>query len=220
MDPKLREFLVESFRAHGVVVSSVASSGSDIITFEGDHPNVSAEFFANSESSVQLDLRLHLHDGRVLIESFAGWGESLDHAKVFALRSFSQSVLHVMLAAFFGKDGQDVVRETWVIDDQHYDAFLGNFDVRTQLIRSPDTPKALFVNLQRKIKTQFSAQEIHWLRLYHGQHDGTAHTNEILLDNEPWNDGAVWLAKQAWPQDVGYYSVRLFAVFIRRSGDN
>lgn len=220
MDPKLREFLVESFRAHGVVVTSVASSGSDIIEFEGGQPSISGEFFSNSDTSVQLDLRIHLNGGRTLVESFAGWGETLDHAKVFALRSFSQSVLHVILSAFFGKESQDVNRETWVVDDRHYDAYLGNFDIRTQLIRSPDTPEALFPQLEAKLKKYLSGEAVHWVRLYHGQHDGTAHTNEILVDNESWDDGARWLEQKPWPQDVGYYSIRLFAVFILRMGNN
>jgi hypothetical protein len=55
-------------------------------------------------------------------------------------------------------------------------------------------------------------QGTHWMRIYQMRHDGAVLSNEVLLDNAPWEEMQEFMAEQPWPIDEKSYDVRVFLV--------
>lgn len=210
---RINQVLAALFRAHQV--ETVREN--DIIRFP-TYPKLWADgkAFATSERTTQLDVRLGIEDGRVLIESFAGFGGNATERIDNALVAFSQASFHVLLSAFFGAPPDDHVgREEWLIGSHSRTVCLGNITTRFGLPASADQKADIgfFGEFERVIRAQASLSPgTHWIRLYHCEHQRECLANEVLLDNEPWVEVGNAMAAFPWPKRDGTYDVRLFLV--------
>ena len=144
--------------------------------------------------SDELDVRLEITPGRTIIESFAGVSETQAKAIGDALTNFTANSFHVLLAAFFQPEDQEIRRDEWVIGGMKSRVTIGNVGVRGTLPRQGDPMFAWFKRFEESIKCERLRPGIHWARLYYGQMQGRAIACEVLLDNNVWETVASEMA--------------------------
>jgi hypothetical protein len=162
--------------------------------------------------SVQLDVQLEIAPGRTIVESFAGLGETRDKAGADALHNFTVNSFHVLLAAFFHPDDQQVAREEWVAGSRRSRVTIGNVGVRGTPPVQGEQLVAWFKRFEEKLKERPLEQGTHWVRLYYGQMQDRAVACEVLLDNQVWEELQSEMAAFDWPRGDAFYSVRVFLV--------
>jgi len=187
-----------------------------------DTPPLSAEFFNQRQQesvyALQLDVRAGLADGRMLVESFAGWGPSLPDAATRAFANFAVNSLHVLLGAFFRKPDDQILVEEWEIAGARWKAFIGNLGINARCGEQRSLPDSLFPTIERLIRSSRLDQDMHWFRFFYCNVGTGEVVTEALFDNESWQSGEEALRSLPWERADSYYSVREFLV-LRRIGD-
>jgi hypothetical protein len=182
------------------------------------HPQLWAngELFRSNDRIVQLDVRLGGFDGdRVLIESIAGFGPDLNAQANFAMQAFANSSFHVLLPAFFGRPPcHGTERETWTIS--HPRAVYAGL-VTSVFGYPPPKPDGMpnldfYTAFIKRLETSPLPPGTHWLRIYQMRHNGAVLSNEVLLDNTPWEEMQTFMAEHPWPVAEQPYDVRIFLV--------
>src|SRR6266540_2237247 len=162
--------------------------------------------------SVQLDVRLEIPPGRTIVESFAGLGETREKAVADALHNFTANSFHVLLAAFFRSDDQQVSQEAWVVGGRTSRVTIGNVGVRGKPPVQGDQLVGWFKRFEEKLKEKHLRPGTHWVRLYYGQMQGRPMAFEVLLNNDVWEEMQSEMAAVDWPSGEEFYSVRVFLV--------
>ncbi len=209
---RITQVLEALFRGHEVDVAR----HSDIILFPA-HPKLWAdgEAFATTERTTQVDVRIGLSDGRMLIESFAGVGSSADERTEDALVAFSRASLHVLLCGLFGiAPDEQVECEEWVVGGRARSVVIGTITTRfgypVGTDQNPDI--GFFGAFEQAIRAQSLPPGLHWIRLYHCEHERKCLANEVLLNNEPWVEVESAMADFSWPLCDRTYDVRVFLI--------
>jgi hypothetical protein len=199
---------------HGVVPRR--SEG--ILAFQGGW-SLATEVFReeqhpNGRRSAQLDVRLQLPDGRVLIESCAGIGDDSASVVKDAVENFMRGSLHVLLHAFWlSEPDEQVDIENWIIGENGFHAVMGGATGRgTQ--PSGGIPLGWFATFEDAVKSSRLSPTTHWIRVYYAQVQGQPMAVEVLFDNEPWVSVQQIIQNIEWPQTEEFYSVRFFMVLV------
>jgi len=159
--------------------------------------------------TVQLDVRVRLWAGGELVDSCGGVGPTRDEAVADAVNGFVAGSFHVLLAAFLGKETEQVTREEWVVSGRSRAVTVGGVFIRGPM---PE-PRADWVTvLREKIQALGLPGGTHWIRLFYAQLDRRPMAHEALLDNAGWPELQAQMAQVDWPPAEGYYSARLFMV--------
>jgi hypothetical protein len=214
------ELLLQLFRTHGVE----AVPQDDWITFPGRTIRASAaivrELPQRTALTVQLDVRLEVGPRRTIIESFAGVGQTLEKASADAVVNFVATSFHVLLAAFFRPDDEQVTREEWTVGGRPALVTIGNAGIRGK----PPVPAGQLVGWFGRLRAKLEEQQLrpgtHWASAYHGQMQGRSLACEARLDNVVWPEMQSELAAFAWPAAEDFYGVRLFLVLqVQKGGE-
>jgi len=209
----VNNILRQLFQRHDI--EAIVESGR--VTFPA-HPGLWAngELFACYEGIVQLDVRLGGFDGnRVVIESIAGFGTDLNAQANLAVQAFANASFHVFLPAFFGRPlCHGTTQEIWDIGG----ARVVIAGMITSVFGSPPAKSAgtpelgFYPAFIEQLKTRPLPSGIHWVRIYQMRHKSAVLSNEVLLDNNPWEEFQDFMAKQRWPVAEKPYDVRVFLV--------
>ena len=166
---QINEHLLELFQTHGI--EAVLRDG--WIAFPNHTMRANASIVRESEQhggmSVRLDVRLEIALGRIIVESFAGLGETRDEAVADALHNFTANSFHVFLAAFFRPNDPQVTQEEWVIGGRTSRVTIGNMGIRGKLPAHSEHLPGFFKRLEDKLKASPLRPGTHWVRLYYGQ---------------------------------------------------
>ncbi|OJT27276.1 hypothetical protein BO221_04640 [Archangium sp. Cb G35] len=173
-------------------------------------------WFVNAQThpkhcSVQLDVVLEPWTGRVLIESFAGFGETAQEAERDAFENLARCSLHVLLGAFVRTPDEHVTLAEWEISGVRRRVILGNIQGRGAQ-PSAEATRTWFQELERALATLPLVSGTHWVRVYYAQQSSRPMTLEVLLDNEEWPELKEALGKAPWPRAPHFFSQRLFLV--------
>jgi hypothetical protein len=209
---QLASLLHEALKNSG----AVAKRDGDALVIAGTDMRLSGALVSEQTSSgrvnVQLDVRFQIGPGRVLVESCAGVGDSVDAAFQDAIQSFADNALHVLLAAF-ARVGEDKVRKLrWNSGASVFRALLGDVTVRGA---PPDAGVPigwLSEEVEAAVREASLLRRTHWLRVYCARTAPGQLVSEVVLDNEPWPELATRLSAWPWPPGTGSYSVRVFLV--------
>jgi hypothetical protein len=168
---------------------------------------------------VQLDViaRSTILDGRAVVESFAGVGDSFEKAVLDAFDKFSRASLHVLVAAFVNRDlGQDQVQwERWSNGVHSWDVCLGLL-----LLYSKDIQPPAYGELLDQLKELFlleATPSAHWIRTFRGAAGTTVLRSEALFDNDDWPTGRRLVDSWQWPVTEQYQTVRHFLLALPSS---
>lgn len=217
--PNINESLLELFRAHGVE----AVPQDEWVAFPDRQMKANAAIVSERKQrngmSVQLDVQLEIAPRRTIIESFAGVGNTLEKAVADAIANFTANSFHVLLAAFFQPDDQQVTKEEWTIGGRK-SRVTGNVGVRGKLPLEGEPMFAWFKRFWESIRQQQLRPGTHWARLYYGQAKSKMLACEVLLDNLVWDAVAAQMAAVDWPPADDFYSVRVFLVMdVEKGGE-
>ncbi len=147
----------------------------------------------------------------MIVESFAGFGETLEERIAHALRTFAGNTLHVLLAAFLGiDDGDQADRERFTNDGVPRMVTHGN----AACAGDPDLAGSTgwYLQFLDLLAEHPIPPGTHWIRLFHAQLDRKQLGIELLLDNERWCAAEPALRAIDWPRADGYFSMRMFLV--------
>jgi hypothetical protein len=166
-----------------------------------------------AHSSVwRLDVLLSLPDGRLLVESNAGFGKSPDAALGDALNKFATGALHVLLEAFLGVDtDSQVEEETWESGGTSWKAIIGPL---LCIGKPPPAMNQVLDALRDNFASLRASARPHWIRVYRGSLNGRPMTLEVLLDNAPWAALAPGLEPLEWQDGSEFRSQRLFVAVV------
>jgi hypothetical protein len=212
-------FLAELFRAHAVE----AVPHGEWIAFprHGLRANgaVVLEQSKPPWETVQLDFRFEVAPGRLLVESFGGFGQTKDQAVADAQQFFAQNTFHVLLAAFFARPCDDQAsREEWVVGGRNRRVTHGHIGVRGKLPAGGPESVEWFQRFEEKLKAKSLPEGTHWVRLYYAQVQRKAAACEVLLDNAVWGELQAEMAAISWPPGEEFYSMRVFLVLREAPG--
>ena len=211
--PGPNEALEQLFRCHHVE----AKQDGEWVTFPGRQYRASAAIVQEQHPrpnfiTVQLDVRLDLGDGRVLIESFMRMGTSRDKAVGDSFQNFTINSFHVLLRAFFAPSDEQVTTEEWNIAGKQRRVVVGNLGMRGTPPVPEKMPVEWFPTVESKLKAMPLAGGTHWVRIYYAQMNGKMMELEVLLDNDHWVPLKDSLKDIVWPTGTGFFSMRLFMV--------
>jgi hypothetical protein len=163
-----------------------------------------------TNTMVQMDVRAMSSrlGGKLLIESFAGWGSDESAATEQAFRKLLRASMHVLLAFLVDpKHGADQVEwESWSFGDKTWQVCLGP-------VCFQGTPPDNFVygELLDKLKEELLPHlriGLHWIRFFFNKSGYEITVSELLVDNDDWPEGRAIIEALAWPD--GTYSAREF----------
>ncbi len=204
--------LLELFQAHGIE----AIAHDDWVGFSQRSSTVRAAIVRETEHSfclsIQLDVRLEIVPGLTLVESFSGLGKTREEAAADALKHFSANSFHVLLAAFFQCNTEQVTTEEWTLGGRPSLVTLGTVGIRGKPPVQGEALVRWFHEFAQRLQEKNLGPGTHWIRLYYAQMEGKALPCEVLLDNAVWEEMQSAMAGIDWPSGDDFYSVRIFLV--------
>lgn len=209
-DSVLQRHLIELFAGHDIELE--ADEDGWLLT-EGDLPAIRATWHGGEgDMPGRLDVDVVFAEERHIEESFAGIGDG-ESAVRDALQRFEQGALQVLLAAcWYVTDQRKLDLAQWDMGLITWDVFAGPW-----MLRGADdnvVPARASTDIEAALKREPLAPTLHALRLFHMQSDEGDARTEVLLDNEPWPDGARALAGCGWP-DGAFSAHRLMVLDVR-----
>lgn len=199
----------------------------DFLELDGTDIKMRASAFTNlvpSKNAVQLDIKLRsqqLLGDRMLVESYAGVGETLEASIGDAFVKYLRSSSHPILSAFVNRnlEPEQVQWEQWMGKEISWDVcygpllYISNPPTDFQKIIKKSDFDAL-INRIRDIFLSEVSSDIHWIRLFYGSVDGNCAGREVLLDSKLWKSGLEFFEKLSWPAQPSYYSIRAFMITV------
>ena len=214
IDLSPQNFLTKAISGHDVQVED----DKGWITIKGGPVKVQGEFVDIKDSpqgyTVQFDFRAsNFVQNKVIIESNAGFGATLDEAKKDAYSSFLSGSFHTLLAGLIDHKCEQVETEVITINGIARTIYEGGVQIKSSKKEDDKSKLISWYDLFRDslIKSKLS-NEPHWVRIYVAQFNNEVIAKECLLDNEPWEYGAKWIDSYDWPKQAEFYSVRYFVM--------
>jgi hypothetical protein len=211
-DPELNKWLLDAIEAHQIA----ASIDGEWVAPQGSGVRVNAECVSDNSKAtgtiVELNLRLALPDGRVVVQQVVGVGNNRSEAIANAEASFLLGTLHVWLAAFIDPAEEHVERLELTIGGRKRIVTLGNVLTKA----AGELPKDDLKWKDQLLKTIERAEltrGAHWVDVYNGiVQKGKAQEMEIQLDHVRWTAMEEQMRSAPWPDNGQFTSVRLFLV--------
>lgn len=197
--------IAELFAAHGI-----KSLQHDGIAYPAERlPAIRATWYPG-ESVGRLNVDVFLDDKRCLQESFAGFATDDKSALGQAMDNFCGNSLHVLLAALWGVQDQDMItRQTWQVGDLHFDVYIGHLGLRG----TPRMPESFIESITTTIQSLPLDKRIHWFRHYYCSYQ-RERTVEALCDGQPFQSGIDNLNQLDWEDTETFFSVRNFLMLV------
>ncbi len=211
----ITKLLVELFEAYGFESEEhegwIIPKGSDYAMKGYWYPEA-------TENTGQLTIELFIDSEMIMVESFAGLGESEEERLQSAFGSFLHHSSPTFLMAIWGIASTKVDIHSWSVGSETYTAYIGkqgviNYD-KTKELEIP-------VNYQEKVNElilselsdkEFTTKAFHWFNLFYANMNGLDTYAEVIKDNVKWNAGERVLKSLSWKRSNHYYAVRQFVI--------
>jgi hypothetical protein len=206
----ITQLLKELFKTHGFESEEhegwVIPEGSDYAMKGYWYPTA-------TETTGQLTIELFINSEMIMVESFAGLGESEMEKLKNAFASFIHHDFSVLLGSVWGKESTSTKKELWTIGNKSYEAFIGtqgiiNYDKVKQL----DVPLSYKERIKALISDEPLDKEFHWFTFFYANLNGLDSSAEVLKDNIKWISGENSLTALSWKRSNHYYAVRQFLI--------
>ena len=190
--------------AERAIADMVRAHGADLV-FDA---RVVPKRVQSGQAMLQLDVRAH-HDGRDIIESYAGFAATIIEAQKQALQKFAESSLHVLIAVLAGRDRcrDHVDWEPW----REFEMCFGG--VLRQFSQDPPVELRSFLGAVRDSLPPLSS-EVHWCSIFVAIDHGRMTTHQITLDNAPHAAGVEVAQGWVWPHHDAFYTLRHFFMLV------
>ena len=209
------ELIVELFKTHGFESEDhegwIIAEGSDYAMKGYWYPEA-------TENTGQLTIELFIDSEMIMVESFAGLGESASERLKSAFGSFLHHSAPTFLLAVWGVASSEVQTQTWSVGSETFTAYIG-----TKGVINYDKTKALEIpsNYEEKVKElilsessdkAFTSKAYHWFNIFYANMNGLDTYAEMIKNNVKWNTGERMLKSLSWARSNHYYAVRQFVI--------
>jgi hypothetical protein len=165
---------------------------------------------------VQLDVVAHSPRiaPRCIVESMAGLGADRSAAERDAFGKFLLGSFHVLLTALADHSCESNPAQ-WLYWQGHGAAW--RICDGPLLVHGPGSRSTSYPEFVKKLQELFVGSvspEAHWVRVFLASFHGKSAGADVLLDNEPWPDGAALLNGWDWAFPEEYRSLRHFFVAV------
>lgn len=174
-------------------------------------------FFDRTSSipMVQMDVTFFIGLGKPMIESVAGFADTMEDAMKNVWSNFLNNCFHPILSAFFTHEYDDqIIRGEIIVGGEKYELVRSYLGIRGKL---PEEFHDEWLSQFEKDLAQYQLPAgIHWFRFYYAQQQRQTITCEILYNNNPWE------AMQTKAQHYNYcpaddfYSARTLYILHRK----
>ena len=171
-----------------------------------------------TDNTGQLTIELFINSEMIMVESFAGLGESEEEKLQSAFSSFLHHSAPTFLLTVWGIESTEVETQNWDVGGETYTAYIGK-----QGVINYDNTKVLEIpsNYQEKVKAlilaessdkTFTTKAFHWFNIFYANMNGLDTYAEVRKDNIKWNAGETALKSLSWKRSNHYYSVHQFII--------
>ena len=206
----ITQLLKELFKTHGFESEEhegwIIPKGSDYAMKGYWYPTA-------TETTGQLTIEVFIDSEMIMVESFAGLGESEVEKLKNAFSSFIHHAFSVFVGAVWNKESTSMGKENWTIGDKTYEVYIGNqgvinYDKAQQL----DVPSTYRERIKKLISDEPLDKKFHWFTFFYANLNGLDSSAEVLKDNIKWIAGERILRSLSWKRSSHYYAVRQFLI--------
>jgi hypothetical protein len=210
------ELLQSALEAHGV--ASVIDGG--CVRLLGADLALEPRVFDGPDNAqskiVQLDVLAHSPRvaPRCIVESMAGLGSDRSAAERDAFGKFLLGSFHVLLTALADHSCASNPAEWlhWQGKKRAWRICDGPLLVQSSGSKSTTYPE--FMEKLQELFVDSVSPSVHWVRVFVGSFRRQMTGADVLLDNEPWPEGAALLSSCDWGFPEEYRSLRHFFVAV------
>jgi hypothetical protein len=202
--------LKELFKTHGFESEEhdgwIIPKGSDYAMKGYWYPNA-------TETTGQLTIEVFINSEMIMVESFAGLGESEVEKLKNAFSSFIHHAFTVLLLSIWNRKSTSIVMERWTIGSELYEVYIGtqgvvNYDKSKKL----ELPRTYSEKIKALVSDEVLNKPFHWFTFFYANLNGLDTASEVLKDNIRWIDAEKGLSSLSWKRSNHYYAVRQFLV--------
>ena len=165
-----------------------------------------------TENTGQLSIEVFVNSELIMVESFAGRGESGIERLKDAFSSFIHHSFSTFLSAVWGVDAKDVTRECWSVGSENYSAYIGTQGILNYDKKALAIPETYMEKIKDLISSEPLEAEFHWFNVFYANMNGLDTYAEISKDNIKWNEGEKVLKSMSWIRSNNYYVARQFII--------
>ncbi|MCY1406452.1 hypothetical protein D3C76_421690 [compost metagenome] len=176
--------------------------------------NVFDHAATSTSSTVVLEVQARSDQlaGQPIVECFAGVGESRDQAIADAFGKMLLGTFHVLIEGLTSHSCPEELAEIehWQNDDSDWTVFSGPLLTMHSGDSTLNSTYPAFISQLTSLFVATVPPGPHWVRVFLCAYDDQVQAVEVLLDNEPWEQGQSLLAAQSWSCTPDYQSIRHF----------
>jgi len=203
------ELLKELFKTKGFKVEEydgwIIPEGSDYAMRGYWYPEA-------TENTGQLSIEVFVNSELIMVESFAGMGESGAERLKDAFASFVHHSFPVLCSAIWSFNSKEIKTESWKIGSNTYTAHIGSQGILNYDKKALDIPNTYKEKIKELIISESLDNEFHWFNIFYANMNGLDTYAEISKDNIKWNVGEKVLKSMDWKRSNNYYVARQFVI--------
>lgn len=206
----ITELLKELFKTHGFESEEhegwIIPKGSDYAMKGYWYPTA-------TQTTGQLTIELFINSEMIIVESFAGLGESEKEKLKNAFASFIHHDFSILLLSLWGKEIGSIKKELWSIGEYQYEVYIGEQGVISyDKDKKLEIPTSYSEAIKRVITQEALDREFHWFTFFYANLNGLDSSAEVLKDNIKWIAGENSVTALSWKRSNHYYAVRQFLI--------
>jgi hypothetical protein len=166
-----------------------------------------------TETTGQLTIEVFINSEMIIVESFAGLGESEKEKLKNAFSSFIHHDFSLLLSSVWGKEIELKRKELWKVRDTTYEVYRGEEGIiNYNKEKKVEIPESYSQRIKLLISEEPLDKDFHWFTFFYANLNGLDRSAEVLKNNIKWIAGENLMTSLSWKRSNHYYAVRQFLI--------